>query len=64
MLPEVMYMNAEKNIENKTGRRAGRLAGIAAMVLLVMIIIPVAAVMFIVSGVWTALDRMFLRFDR
>lgn len=43
---------------------AGRLAGIAVMLFLILIIIPAGTVMFMISGLWSALDRFFLKFER
>ena len=43
---------------------AGRLAGIAVMLFLILIIIPAGTVMFVISGLWSALDRFLLKFER
>ena len=43
---------------------AGRLAGIAVMLFLILIIIPAGTVMFMISGLWSALNRFFLKFER
>ena len=43
---------------------AGRLAGIAVMLFLILIIIPAGMVMFMISGLWSALDRFLLKFER
>ena len=43
---------------------AGRLAGIAVMLFLILIIVPAGTVMFVISGLWSALDRFLLKFER
>lgn len=43
---------------------ACRLAGMAVMLFLILIIIPAGTVMFMISGLWSALDRFFLKFER
>ena len=43
---------------------AGRLAGIAVMLFLILIIIPAGMVMFMISGLWSALNRFLLKFER
>ncbi len=34
------------------------------IVFLIVVIVPVGAVMFVVSGLWSALDRVLLKFNR
>ena len=34
------------------------------IVLLIVVIVPVGAVMFVGSGLWSALDRVLLKFNR
>ena len=43
---------------------AGRLAGIVVMLFLILIIVPAGTVMFVISGLWSALDRFLLKFER
>lgn len=50
--------------QNGNQKFAGRLAGIAVMLLLILIIIPAGTVMFVISGLWSALDRFLLKFER
>lgn len=45
-------------------RRIGRLLGWLMILLLVVVIVPVGAVMFVISGMWSALDRALIRFNR
>lgn len=50
--------------ETRKGEYTGRLAGIVVMVFLALIIIPAGAVMLVLSGLWSALDRLLLKCDR
>lgn len=34
------------------------------IVFLIVVIVPVGGVMFVVSGLWSALDRVLLKFNR
>ena len=43
---------------------AGRLAGIVVMLFIILIIVPAGTVMFVISGLWSALDRFLLKFER
>lgn len=45
-------------------RRLGRMLGWLMIVFLIVVIVPVGAVMFVVSGLWSALDRVLLKFNR
>lgn len=51
-------------MEKKKDRRIGRALSWILLVLLVMIIVPVGAVMFAISGLWNAADRALLRFNK
>lgn len=51
-------------MEKKKDRRIGRALSWILLVLLVMIIVPVGAVMFVISGLWNAADRALLRFNK
>lgn len=42
----------------------GRLIGWLVMIFLIVVIVPVGAVMFVISGLWLALDRILLKFNR
>lgn len=55
-------MKSEK--QKKTRKYTGRMAGIAVMLFIILVIIPAAAVMFVISGLWAALDRFLLKFER
>ena len=45
-------------------RRLGRMIGWLMIVILILIIMPIGAVMFAVSGMWSALDRILLKFNK
>lgn len=51
-------------MEEKKERQVGRALSWILLVLLVMIIVPIGAVMFVISGVWNAADRALLKFNR
>ena len=51
-------------MEEKKERRVGRALSWILLVLLVMIIVPIGAVMFVISGVWNAADRALFKFNR
>lgn len=53
-----------RKMEKKKDRRIGRALSWILLVLLVMIIVPVGAVMFVISGLWNAADRALLRFNK
>lgn len=42
----------------------GRLIGWLMIIFLIVVIVPVGAVMFVISGLWSALDRALLKFNR
>ena len=46
------------------GKWKSRLLGSLAFLFLAAVIIPAGAVMFVVSGLWSALDRVLLRWSR
>ena len=48
----------------KSRRRLGRMIGWLMIVILILIIMPIGAVMFAVSGMWSALDRILLKFNK
>lgn len=45
-------------------RRLGRLAGWFMILFLIVVIVPVGAIMFVLSGLWSAVDRALLKFSR
>ncbi len=45
-------------------RQIGRAFSWVLLGLLLLIVVPVGAVLFVVSGVWSAVDRALLRFSR
>ncbi len=51
-------MNGDSN------RRLGRLLGWIMIAFLIVVIVPIGAVMFVLSGLWSALDRLLLKFSR
>ncbi len=51
-------------MEKKKDRRIGRALSWILLALLVMIIVPIGAVMFVISGLWNAADRVLLRFNK
>lgn len=51
-------------MKKKKERRAGRALSWVLLVLLVIIIVPIGAVMFVISGLWNAADRALLKFNR
>ena len=53
-----------RKMEKKKDRRIGRALSWILLVLLVMIIVPVGAVMFVISGLWNAADRALPRFNK
>lgn len=48
----------------KSRRHLGRMIGWLMIVILILIIMPIGAVMFAVSGMWSALDRILLKFNK
>lgn len=53
-----------RKMEKKKDRRIGRALSWILLALLVMIIVPIGAVMFVISGLWNAADRALLRFNK
>lgn len=51
-------------MEKKKERRMCRALSWILLALLVMIIVPIGAVMFVISGLWSAADRALLRFNK
>lgn len=51
-------------MERKKDRRICRALSWFLLVILVVIIIPVGALMFVISGIWSAADRVLLRFNK
>lgn len=51
-------------MKGKSRRRLGRMIGWLMIVILILVIVPVGAVMFAVSGMWSALDRILLKFNK
>ena len=45
-------------------RRIPRMLSWVMVALLVMIVVPVGALMFVISGVWSAVDRVLLKFSK
>ena len=45
-------------------RQIGRALSWVLLGLLLLIVVPVGAVLFVVSGVWSAVDRALLKFSR
>ncbi|WP_159431656.1 hypothetical protein [Clostridium sp. Marseille-P3244] len=45
-------------------RRIPRMLSWVMLALLVMIVVPVGALMFVISGVWSAVDRVLLKFSK
>ena len=45
-------------------RQMGRAFSWVLLGLLLLIVVPVGAVLFVVSGVWSAVDHALLRFSR
>lgn len=51
-------------MEKKKDRRMCRALSWILLALLVMIIVPIGAVMFVISGLWSAVDRALLKFNK
>ena len=49
---------------NRKEKYAGRIIGGLAILFLALVIVPIGAVMFVISGLWSAFDRFMLRFGR
>ncbi len=52
-----------RTMKDKGKRRMSRVAGWLFILFLIVFIVPVGVIMFIISGLWTALDRAFLRLN-
>lgn len=55
---------AEMGRRNRKEKYAGRIIGGLAILFLALVIVPIGAVMFVISGLWSAFDRFMLRFGR
>lgn len=51
-------------MKQKKDRRRCRALSWIFLALLVMVIVPVGALMFVIFGLWSAADRALLRFNR
>ncbi len=54
----------EENVKEQSKKISGRLIGWLMIIFLIVVIVPVGAVMFVISGTWSALDRALLKFNR
>ena len=54
----------EETVKGASKKYPGRLIGWLVMIFLIVVIVPVGAVMFVISGLWSALDRILLKFNR
>ncbi|HIZ81479.1 MAG TPA: hypothetical protein H9722_05225 [Candidatus Mediterraneibacter pullistercoris] len=54
----------EGKLKGDSKRRLGRLAGWFMILFLIVVIVPVGAIMFVLSGLWSAVDRALLKFSR
>ncbi|HIV52541.1 MAG TPA: hypothetical protein H9748_03530 [Candidatus Mediterraneibacter norwichensis] len=66
ILPEnkELYYVKDKKKENRTRRRAGRVLGWILLAAAVLFIVPVGCIMFMISGVWSAADRVLGRIGK
>ena len=66
ILPEnkELYYVKDKKKENRTRRRAGRGLGWILLAAAVLFIVPVGCIMFMISGVWSAADRVLGRIGK
>lgn len=53
----------ECQMKSETKRRIGRIIAWFMIVLLVLIVIPIGAVMFVMSGLVSGIDRILRRFN-
>ena len=60
---ELSYVKDKKK-ENQTKRRAGKALGWILLAAAVLFIIPVGCIMFVISGVWSAADRVMNRIGK
>lgn len=51
-------------MEKKKDRRMFRAISWILLALLVLIIVPIGALMFVISELWSAADRALLRFNK
>ena len=51
-------------MEKKKDRRMCRALSWILLALLVLIIVPIGALMLVISGLWSAADRALLRFNK
>ena len=51
-------------MEKKKDRRMCRALSWIFLALLVLIIVPIGALKFVISGLWSAADRALLRFNK
>lgn len=65
--PDTINMQRKKQEEcqmkSETKRRIGRIIAWFMIVLLVLIVIPIGAVMFVMSGLVSGIDRILRRFN-
>lgn len=54
----------EETVKGASKKYPGRLIGWLVMIFLIVVIVPVGAVMFVISGLWSALDRALLKLNR
>lgn len=56
-------MNKKETVRKKD-RKIPRMLSWVMLALLVLIVVPIGAIMFVISGVWTAVDRALVRFSQ
>ena len=61
---KIMAVLGGVKVRGKSKRRFGRLLGWLMIVILIVIIVPIGAVMFAVSGLWSVLDRILIKFNK
>ena len=67
MQKEIPFITSSKEVgtvKSASKKYPGRLIGWLVMIFLIVVIVPVGAVMFVISGLWSALDRILLKFNR
>lgn len=60
---ELSYVKDKKK-ENQAKRRAGKALGWILLAAAVLVIVPVGCIMFMISGVWSAADRVLSRIGK
>lgn len=60
---ELSYVKDKKK-ENQTKRRVGKALGWILLAAAVLVIVPVGCIMFMISGVWSAADRVLSRIGK